>query len=1126
MTDDLRREIRRTTLLPEEHCIAPLVSALSLDAIERATITQDAAGLVRDIRARGESGLMEKFLAQYGLNTDEGVALMCLAEAYLRTPDAETLDALISDKIGEGDWSRHLGRAESALVNASTWALMLTGRVFRSIPARTDDLTGIMRGTVRRLGEPVARVAVGEAMKLLGRQFVLGRTIDEALENSTADRARGYLHSYDMLGEAARTGRDASRYFASYAAAIGAIGRYGNAGPVHEQPGISVKLSALHPRYETVNRSRVLEELLPRIAELARLASSNNLPLAIDAEEADRLDLSLDIIAAMLADPMLSGWDGLGIVVQAYQRRAPAVIDWLYAETARNSRRISVRLVKGAYWDSEIKQSQVLGLAGFPVYTRKETTDLCYLACARKLLYMTDRIFPQFATHNAHTVTAVNHIAQPESRFEFQRLHGMGESLHEVSRQKDGRRRRIYAPVGVHKDLLAYLVRRLLENGANSSFVHQILDRSVTPERIAADPVERVLGNESAAHPAIRQPGALYGKERKNSKGRNLNDPADLATLDTAMAHFAAAQWGSMTGREIRNPADRRQIVGHVVEAGEAEASEAIDRSLAAFPQWSATSPAQRAAVLEASADLYEANSAELMAICVREAGKTRFDAVAEIREAVDFLRYYASRLRGSDAAKSAPKGVVVCISPWNFPLAIFTGQIAGALAAGNCVVAKPAEQAPLIAQRALELFREAGLQDDALIVVHGDGGRIGPVLTGDRRIAAVVFTGSGETARLIDLSMAEQGNPQATLIAETGGVNAMIVDSTALPEQAVRDILASAFQSAGQRCSALRVLFLQGDIAPMLFEMLEGAARELRIGDPWNPATDVGPVIDAEARKIINNHCETLAGAGRLMFRLELPREAQNGTFVAPAAFRLDSLRELEKEVFGPVLHIVKYEADQLDDVVDAINRAGYGLTLGIHSRIDRRVDRICARARVGNIYVNRNQIGAIVGVQPFGGENLSGTGPKAGGPHYVPRLASSADQALPDVAPVDLGGPTGERNTYLLFPRGRVACLGPGKQMQARQAELAARAGNTVLNATPGEQAFDKALAEDQIAAVMIDGPIDRQWRMALARKPGRRIPIIRAGDDPAMLYTERCISEDTTASGGNATLLSVVS
>ncbi|MEZ5871556.1 MAG: bifunctional proline dehydrogenase/L-glutamate gamma-semialdehyde dehydrogenase PutA [Nitratireductor sp.] len=1123
MSQDIRTQIRLRTHLPEAQCVAELKELLALDGAAREEISAKAADLVRKIRERGDAGMMEKFLAEYGLNTDEGVALMCLAEAYLRTPDAGTLDELISDKIGGGDWARHLGKAQSALVNASTWALMLTGKVFRTIPAQADDLASVMHGMVQRLGEPVARTAVGEAMKLLGRQFVLGRNIDEAIANGTDLEKDGYLHSFDMLGEAARTARDADRYFTSYANAILAIGKFGKTGWPHANSGISVKLSALHPRYETVNRTRVLAELAPRITELARMAKAANIPLAIDAEEADRLDLSLDVIEAALSSPSLSGWDGFGIVVQAYSRRAPAVLDWLHDLAIRLDRRISVRLVKGAYWDSEIKLAQVGGLDGYPVFTRKETTDLSYLACARKLLGMTDRIYPQFATHNAHTVAAIAAMAGKDARIEFQRLHGMGEALHEISRAGDGFRRRIYAPVGVHKDLLAYLVRRLLENGANSSFVHRILDKSVRPQDIAADPVAAVECADPLPHPAIVKPSDIYLPERSNSRGWNLNDPAELARLDAAMKPYSGKVWGEGSGRELFNPANRNDKVGTVSDASTANALASISASTKAFEKWSGLSVNERADILEKTADLYEENAAELMALAVREAGKTRFDAVAEIREAVDFLRYYAAEARKLPVSATAI-GPVLCISPWNFPLAIFTGQIAGALVTGNSVIAKPAEQTPLISALAASLFEQAGIPKDVLQLVQGDGASIGPVLTGSPQIAGVAFTGSTETARLIEMSMAGSGRGDAPFIAETGGLNAMIVDSTALPEQAVRDILSSAFQSAGQRCSALRVLYVQKDIAHSLLEMLEGAARELSIGDPWNPATDVGPVIDAEARKIIIDHCDAMKARGQLIFEIPLPASCENGTFVSPTAVRIGSILELEREIFGPVLHVVEFEAGRIDQIVDEINKAGYGLTLGIHSRIDTRVDRVCETAHIGNIYVNRNQIGAVVGVQPFGGEGLSGTGPKAGGPFYIRRFTRNAGEVEMPGRTL-MRGPTGESNSWILRPRGTIACLADSDKTRKRLVALASVAGNKTLSAPLDDRKIRDEISADRIDAILVEDGIPPDLRELVAAKKGRRIPILRAEDAAFMLYAETSISEDTTASGGNASLLSSV-
>jgi RHH-type proline utilization regulon transcriptional repressor/proline dehydrogenase/delta 1-pyrroline-5-carboxylate dehydrogenase len=1117
--DRFRQEARNWARTPESLCVPALLELADLDAATRQAISAEAGRLVEAIRARGETGLIQRFLSEYGLNTDEGVALMCLAEAFLRTPDAATLDELISDKIGGADWGRHLGRARSALVNASTWALMLTGKVFGGA-ATESDLPTLMRGVVRRLGEPVARVAVGEAMKLMGRQFVLGATIGEALANASA-AAAGDLHSFDMLGEAARTARDAARYFAAYAEAIAAIGVTAKPGDPHANSGISIKLSALHPRYETAKRARVLAELLPSAGELLRMARALNVPLAIDAEESDRLELSLDLVDALLARPELAGWNGFGVVVQAYARRTAAVLDWLDAACARHGRTISVRLVKGAYWDSEIRAAQLRGLPDYPVFTRKETTDLSYIACARKLFAGAARIYPQFATHNAHSVAAIRAIAPKGAAYEFQRLHGMGEALHDIARQSDGIRRRVYAPVGVHKDLLAYLVRRLLENGANSSFVHQLLDPAVPPSILAADPLAKVERAKPVSHPAIPLPRDIFGADRRNSQGVDLADPHDLDSMLRAMKPFLAARWGK-GAIAIRNPADPGDVVGAVEWSAPAEVAAAVAAAQSACRSWNATPPAERAAILDRAADLLGDNRPELMALAVREAGKTLGDALAETREAEDFLRYYAARARDSLAGRDG-LGVVACISPWNFPLAIFLGQVAGALAAGNTIVAKPAEQTPLIASRAAEILAAAGLPDGVLRLVQG-AGETGAALTADPRLAGVVFTGSVETARAIELSMARHGNPAGVLIAETGGLNAMIVDSTALPEQAVRDILASAFQSAGQRCSALRMLYVQKDVAPAVLQMLEGAARELSLGDPADPATDIGPAIDSGARDAIDAHCARLDASGRRLFRLDLP--AAKGTFVAPAAYRLEGIGELEREIFGPVLHVADFEADELDAVVEAINKKGYGLTFGMHSRIDARIDRVCSRIRAGNIYINRNQIGAVVGVQPFGGEGLSGTGPKAGGPHYLLRLSRARDGAAaesPAGAETVLAGPTGERNVLSLHPRGRIACFGPGKQARERQLRLARSLGNEAFAADDLAQLGNEAGA-GKVDAVLLDGPADRRLRTLLAGGAGKRIPLL-CEQDGFMLRVERCISEDTTASGGNAGLLAAV-
>ena len=1187
-----RKRVRDAVFVDEARHVEALLTTLDLDMQSLHGIGARAASVAAALRAQGKRSLIERFLAEYGLADDEGIALMCLAEAFLRTPDAPTLDALIADKIGAGDWSRHLGKAASGLVNVSTWALLVTGRTFRRIPAEAKDLGALMRGVVQRLGEPLARSLVGEALRILARQFVLGRTIDEALHAAATATATGYLYSFDMLGEAAATAADAERYFRAYANAIAAIAKRAGAREPHANSGISIKLSALHPRYEQLQHARVMVELVPQVLALAVHARAGNIGFNIDAEEADRLDLSLAVIEAVLTAPELADWSGFGVAVQAYAKSAPAVIDWLAALCQRLNRRIAVRLVKGAYWDTEIKRAQMLGLPAYPVLTRKSSTDVSYLVCAQRLFACRQTLYPQFATHNAHTVCAINAMAPVGATYEFQRLQGMGESLHELQRTADGRLRRIYAPVGVHRDLLAYLVRRLLENGANSSFVHQLVDAAVAIDVLVADPVTTARRTRPVTHPAIPLPPMLFGTARRNAPGWDLSHPHTLATLDAAMASFRHCIWQAAPTIDgtpdaplaVDNPADRRERVGEVRNAGPQQIADALAAASAAFPTWQARTVAGRAALLEQTADRYERSGAELLALLTREAGKTRRDALAELREAIDFLRYYAVQARASLApAQRAARGPFVCISPWNFPLAIFTGQLAAALVAGNTVLAKPAEQTPLIAARAVALLHEAGVPRDVLILLPGAGDSVGAALTRDPRIAGVCFTGSLASARNIDLAMAGAVDPRAVLIAETGGNNALIVDSTALPEQVVRDVIASAFRSAGQRCSALRVLYLQREVAPAVLNMLEGALHELALGDPWSPAIDIGPVIDAAAADAISEHCTRLERAGKLLFRLPLPAACAAGTFVAPAVFRLDRYDELQSEVFGPVLHVIVYDEHELDVIVTALNASGNGLTLGIHSRIDTRVDDICARARIGNIYVNRDQIGAVVGVQPFGGVGLSGTGPKAGGPHYVPRftrpmhnattsgrapsaalramrdalpaaLCTVADAALAragDVsfAPLALPGVTGERNTYTLHPRGTALCLGPTAEDLVAQVLLALGIGNRVLlaHATGGltlsllaqaaqgagldnlamlEGELDAVLQEATFDLVLFDGAtaMARRLRGALAMRAGPRIALLQAADDAVQLCVERVVSEDTTAAGGNTTLLAL--
>ncbi|TRW95171.1 bifunctional proline dehydrogenase/L-glutamate gamma-semialdehyde dehydrogenase PutA [Paracoccus sp. M683] len=1140
MTDlaQLRETIRQTHLADQDEAIAALIDDYAPDAAARARIDAATAGLVRDIRTGDDPGLMEVFLAEYGLSTDEGVALMCLAEALLRVPDAETMDELIEDKIAPSEWGQHLGKSSSSLVNASTWALMLTGKVLRG--NESPGIAGHLRNAVKRLGEPVIRTAVHRAMREMGAQFVLGETVKDAIRRGRDRVGQGFTYSYDMLGEAARTEPDAREYLAAYEGAIAALAAQAKSDDIRDNPGISIKLSALHPRYEEGQRDRVMAELVPIVLRLARAAQFANMGLNIDAEEADRLEISLDVIQAVLSDPSLAGWNGFGVVVQAYGKRAPFVIDWLEALAERLDRRIMVRLVKGAYWDTEIKRSQVEGLPGFPVWTHKTATDVAWICSARKLL-ASPRIYPQFATHNAHSAAAVLELAGEDRDWEFQRLHGMGEALHDLLHGRYGTRCRIYAPVGAHEDLLAYLVRRLLENGANSSFVNRIVDTDVPPEQVAPDPFAEWQAVAGQPARGVREPSALFGPGRVNSRGFDLRDPVTLAMIEGARAEWATHQWqggpllaGPVAGGEVEaveNPAKPGDAVGQITLAAPAD----IETALAHSRIWDAA-PEERARVLRAAADLYEDHYAELFAMITREAGKSLADCVAELREAVDFLRYYADF-----ATADAPRGVITCISPWNFPLAIFTGQIAAALAAGNAVLAKPAETTSLIAWRATQLLHQAGVPAHALQLLPGHGRIVGTAISSDPRVAGVCFTGSLPTAQAINRAMAANLSPDAPLIAETGGLNAMIVDSTALPEQAVRDILASAFQSAGQRCSALRILYVQEDVADKVLTMLHGAMDELRLGDPWHLETDVGPVISAVARKGIDDHVAGARSDGRVLHRLKAPAR---GHFVPPVTISVGGIRDIQREIFGPVLHVARFRAEDLDQVIAAVNGSGYGLTFGLHTRIDDRVEHIDRHMRVGNLYVNRNQIGAIVGSQPFGGEGLSGTGPKAGGPHYVPRfrraaasrVADDRDEADPllvqdqlnrtqtdSETPLEttlLPGPTGESNRLTTHARGNVLCLGPDT---AAQAAIARAQGCAAVEVT-GWLSPEALAGLSGVAVVAYDGPEDRAraCRMALAGRDGPIIPLAGSAELAGYCLLERHLCIDTTASGGNASLL----
>ena len=1136
----LRQRIDEMTYADEAATVEALIRVAALSEADRERIAGAAAGLVRRIRDNSDPGLMEVFLAEYGLSTDEGVALMCLAEALLRVPDPETIDALIEDKIAPSNWGRHMGHSTSPLVNASTWALMLTGKVLRE--DAEPGPVGHLRAAVKRLGEPVIRTAVGRAMKEMGRQFVLGEDIQAAMKRAAGMEAKGFTYSYDMLGEAARTDADAMRYHAAYGRAIEAIARGCTHGDVRRNPGISVKLSALHPRYEEAQKDRVMEHLYPRLRDLALMARGRDMGLNIDAEEADRLSISMDLIERLMRDPGLAGWDGLGVVVQAFGQRCGAVLEFLHDLAEECDRRIMVRLVKGAYWDTEIKLAQVEGLEGFPVFTSKAATDVSYIANARRLLGMTDRIYPQFATHNAHTVAAILEMAGDKDAFEFQRLHGMGEALHNIVLHDNGTRCRIYAPVGAHRDLLAYLVRRLLENGANSSFVNQIVDEDVPPEVVARDPFE-ALNDET---PHLPTGPELFQPERVNSRGWDLAHRPTLEAINAAREPWRRYQWEAvpiLAGKaapepwqSVGNPARSDETVGDVRFASSAD----CETALAAARVWEAF-PDERAAVLNKVADLYEANYGELFALLAREAGKTQPDAVAELREAVDFLRYYAA-----NAPDAEPVGVFTCISPWNFPLAIFTGQVAAALAAGNAVLAKPAEQTSLIGCRAVELMHEAGVPRDVLQCLPG-AGEVGAALTSDARVGGVAFTGSTETALIIRRAMAQHLAPGAPLIAETGGLNAMIVDSTALPEQAVQAIVESAFQSAGQRCSALRCLYVQRDIAPAFTEMLKGAMEALRPANPWGIESDLGPVIDAEAQAGIMDYLAQARAEGRVLKELRVPKE---GHYVAPALLRVSGIEEMEREIFGPILHLATFEADELDAVIDRINATGYGLTFGLQTRIDDRVQHVSERIHAGNIYVNRNQIGAIVGSQPFGGEGMSGTGPKAGGPNYLSRFtrheADRVDAApgatvdaaalqeainarsLPEAeAPLSLPGPTGESNRLTALPRPPVLCLGPGDAAAAEQKaaiEALGGVGLRVGGALPAEALT--TLTGISGALWWGDDETARAYAQALSHRDGPILPLITGKPDKGHACHERHVCVDTTASGGNAALLSGMS
>jgi RHH-type proline utilization regulon transcriptional repressor/proline dehydrogenase/delta 1-pyrroline-5-carboxylate dehydrogenase len=1015
--------MRSDTLSPPRFAYAPDDSAMAAQLLREAQLAPEqearidvtAGRLIEAVRMdTGAFGGVDDFLREFALSTREGVALMVLAEALLRVPDAATADKFIEDRLGQGDFARHDVKSHALLVNASAWALGFSSRLI--VPG--DTPFGVVGQLAKRIGGPALRLATRQAMRIMGNHFVLGETIEAALSHARHGPEAAARYSFDMLGEGARTAADAKRYFEAYAHAIATVGRAANRASLPRSPGISVKLSALHPRFEAVSRTRVMREVVPLVLELARQAQKFDLSLTVDAEEADRLELSLDVISATLADPSLAGWDGFGLAVQAYQKRAGAVIDYIDQLARAWNRRVMVRLVKGAYWDTEIKRGQERGLDDYPVFTRKAMTDLNYTACVRQLLALRCRLFPQFATHNALSVATVLELADDAGRatssagsvdYEFQRLHGMGEALYaRLLTDRPELACRIYAPVGNHRDLLAYLVRRLLENGANSSFVAQAADASVAAAVLLRRPHEIIGSPDHARHSKVPLPRDLLQPQRRNSRGVEFGDgrafdvlisQVEAKNTPVVAVPLIDGQDTPGAGRQVHSPIDATMVIGQVAEATPEMVGSAVATANAGFAAWSSRPAQERAVVLERAADLLEQRRAAFISTLQREGGKTLDDAVSELREAVDFCRYYAAegrRLFSHAQALPGPtgesntlalrgRGVFVAISPWNFPLAIFLGQITAALMAGNTVIAKPAEQTPLMAYQAVKLLFEAGVPSSALQLLLGNGD-IGAALVAQNDIAGVVFTGSTEVARSINRALAAKDGPIVPLIAETGGINAMIVDATALPEQVTDDVLTSAFRSAGQRCSALRLLLLQEDVADRMIEMISGAAHELAVGNPRDPANQIGPVIDAEAKHRLEMHIARMMKTARVHYAGSAPG---GGYFVAPHIFELETVEELHAEVFGPILHVVRYAADHLNDVVQAIARSGYGLTLGIHSRIDESAEGIINRVQVGNIYINRNMIGAVVGVQPFGGHGLSGTGPKAGGPHYLPRFA-----------------------------------------------------------------------------------------------------------------------------------------
>ena len=1169
-------------LADEADVLASLVKTLNLTGPDRDAIRNTAIDLVASLRTEGRPvPLMDALLQEYGLSTEEGVALMRLSEALIRTPDFVTSRKLIRDKLIDSDWAGHAGQAPDFLVNQATNGLRLS--------AGWIKLTGGIAASniAAKLGDQVLGLVMNRVMGVMAEHFVLGKSIEDAVKNAREGEQNGQTYSYDMLGEAALTAEDAETYFQAYKHAVAYLAentdQYSN---IADAPGISVKLSALHPRYEHAKRETCVPPLVDKLIELASIAKKGTLSLAIDAEETDRLELSLLVFERLLNAPELADWDGLGMVVQAYQRRAIPVLERIVAATRKAGRKITIRLVKGAYWDSEIKRAQELGLESYPVFTRKENTDVSYLSCARVLLKAKDVIFPQFATHNAHTAAAISHMASNDQPYEIQRLHGMGKTLHEALTDSFGTRSRIYAPVGAHEDLLPYLVRRLLENGANSSFVNQIFDTEVELGTLVADPITIATAHADAANPKLPIPCDIAEDRRMMAKGLDLTQAETAAEAEARMAlpeplHLTVAGAGA-PHLHVHNPARRDMRVGTIQTHDEAAVDTAV-RNAAASAWATSFSPPERAACLQRAADLLEENMHDLLRLCTLEAGKSLPDGVAEVREAVDFCRYYAAQAQSYRIMARPSLGVVACISPWNFPLAIFIGQIAAALSVGNTVVAKPAEQTPLISHMAVDLLERAGVPGDAVQLLIGDGALLGSALTSHADVKGICFTGSTATAKRIATTLADTGRATIPFIAETGGINTMIVDSTALLEQAVQDVVASAFQSAGQRCSACRIVCVQEDIADDFITMLSGAMDALTVGDPAKLSTDVGPVIDTGARRMIEDYIEEARLNHKTVGEVPMTSRGESGNFVTPIAFEINRISDVKREIFGPVLHVLRFKAKNIDALIEDINATGYGLTMGLHTRLDHRIEAVAASAHVGNLYVNRNQIGAVVGVQPFGGEGLSGTGPKAGGPNYLLRLSKSgqtariteiekeedrvarihalfmdsqiAESAIWERAGVplelSLPGPTGEQNTLRLHPRGKMLCIGGDVPRDiARQIALCLIAGNTVLaletpetmtmlnklKAALEDHGFDNdtltlvsakeadALIEGDIKGVTADGSQRETLAAKLCRRDGPILPLLSADTDVERFYHERTVTINTTAAGGNASLLAM--